>query len=58
MRKNKISSSLVTLMGGTLVAQTLPIVASPILTRIYTPGDYGVLAIYTAVLSIISVFHY
>ena len=56
MKKNKISSSLVTLMGGTLVAQTLPIVASPILTRIYTPDDYGVLAIYAAILSIISVF--
>lgn len=39
-------------MTGTTIAQAIPIVISPILTRIYTPEDFGVLALFVAVTAI------
>lgn len=41
-----------TLMSGAAAAQLLTIVAAPILTRIYTPTDFGIFAIYATVLLI------
>ena len=43
------------LVGGTASAQLLLILASPLLTRLYTPNDYGVLAVYAGILGIFSV---
>lgn len=43
------------LVGGTAFSQLLAILALPFLTRLYTPEDFGVLAVYTSILSIISV---
>jgi O-antigen/teichoic acid export membrane protein len=42
-------------MTGTTIAQAIPIAISPILTRIYTPEDFGVFALYMAIASIIAV---
>ena len=42
-------------MTGTTIAQAIPIAISPILTRIYTPQDFGVFALYMSVASILSV---
>lgn len=42
-------------MTGTAIAQAIPIAISPILTRIYTPEDFGVLALYMSLASIIAV---
>ena len=42
-------------MTGTTIAQAIPIAISPILTRIYTPEDFGVFALYMAIAAIISV---
>jgi O-antigen/teichoic acid export membrane protein len=42
-------------MTGTTIAQALPIAAAPILTRIYTPEEFGVFAFYFAVVSILAV---
>lgn len=42
-------------MTGTTIAQAIPIAISPILTRIYTPEDFGVFALYMGVTSIVSV---
>jgi O-antigen/teichoic acid export membrane protein len=39
-------------MTGTAIAQAIPIAISPILTRIYTPEDFGVLALFVAISSI------
>ncbi len=41
------------LVSGTAAAQVLPIAASPILTRLYEPEDFGVLAIFASVASIL-----
>lgn len=44
-----------TLTTGMTIAQGISIAASPILTRIYTPEDFGVFALYIAIVTIISI---
>lgn len=53
--KSEFRRNVLTLMTGTALAQAMPIIISPILTRIYTPEDFGVFAIYIGLLSIGSV---
>ncbi|NER94659.1 MAG: oligosaccharide flippase family protein [Symploca sp. SIO1B1] len=38
--------------SSTALAQALTILASPLLTRLYTPEDFGILAVYTSLLSL------
>ncbi len=47
--------NVVTLMTGTTFAQVLMILVAPILTRLYSPEDFGVFALYTSILGIIAV---
>lgn len=42
-------------MTGTTVAQAIPIAISPILTRMYTPEDFGMFALYMSIVSVLSV---
>ena len=44
------------LTTGTALAQLILLLVSPILTRIYSPSDFGDLAIFLSILSVISVF--
>jgi len=41
-----------TLLTGTSVAQALPVAVSPVLTRLYGPEDFGILALFIAVTAI------
>lgn len=43
-----------TLMTGTTIAQAIPIAISPILTRLYSPEDYGVFALLIAITAFLS----
>jgi O-antigen/teichoic acid export membrane protein len=54
--KSEFSKNVLTLMTGTTVAQAIPIAISPILTRIYTPEDFGIFALYIGIVSLLSVF--
>ncbi|EIV8488849.1 lipopolysaccharide biosynthesis protein [Vibrio vulnificus] len=47
--KNNFNKYLLTLLSGSVVAQALPVAITPVLTRIYTPEDFGVLAIFMAI---------
>lgn len=47
--------NIATLMTGTALAQAIPIAISPILTRLYSPEDFGIFALYMAIVSIVSV---
>lgn len=40
------------LMGGTAVRQLIVLIAAPVLTRIYAPEDFGVLAVFTSAVAI------
>lgn len=43
------------LVGGTAGAQLLMVLASPLLTRLYSPEDFGLLAIYAGLLALFGV---
>lgn len=46
--------NVLTMTIGTGLAQVIPIVISPILTRIYTPANFGLLSLYLSISSILS----
>lgn len=50
--RNRFAKNVGVLVGGTSVSQLLLILASPILTRLYAPEDFGILAVYMAIVSI------
>ena len=59
--KSEFSKNLAVLMSGTIISQALPIALSPILARIYTPEDFGFLAVFmslTAILGTIATGEY
>jgi O-antigen/teichoic acid export membrane protein len=45
----------VTLATGVSIGQAIPILISPILTRIYSPEDFGILALFLSISTLISV---
>jgi len=49
------ASNALILMTGTSIAQVIPIAVSPILTRIYLPSSFGLLALFISMTGIISV---
>ncbi|BEE04066.1 lipopolysaccharide biosynthesis protein [Aeromonas veronii] len=53
INNNVFIKNVLTLMAGTVIAQAVPIAIIPILTRIFTPEDFGLLAVYSAVVSIL-----
>lgn len=55
VRKGSFLANVLTLMTGTTISQLILIAISPILTRLYTPQDFGIFAIYMAAAAFISV---
>ena len=43
------------LAGGTAVAQGIGVLALPLITRLYTPEDFSVLAVFSSIVAIVSV---
>ncbi len=52
--KSDFAKNVLTLVTGTTIAQAIPLAISPILSRLYTKSDFGVLAIFVAIISILS----
>lgn len=53
--RSQFFRSMLLLTGGTVFGQAAVILVTPVLTRVYSSADFGVLAIYGALLSIITV---
>jgi len=53
--KSEFTRNVLTLMTGTTMAQAIPLAASPILTRIYSPEDFGLFALFMSLAVIFSV---
>ena len=53
--ESRFARSVAILAGSAALGQTVTVLASPILTRLYTPDDFGVLAVYSSILGILSV---
>lgn len=54
LRPGGFARGAMTLMLGTTIAQAIPIAVSPILTRLFTPVDYGVFALYGALVAFLA----
>ena len=50
--KSEYVRNVLTLMSGTTIAQAIPVAVTPILTRIYSPAEFGLFAVYMALISI------
>jgi len=53
--KNAFARGVSVLVGGTAGAQVLLVLAAPLLTRLYSPEDFGLLAVYASLLALIGV---
>ena len=54
MKKQFVTLAVATLLAGTAFAQALPIAISPVLTRLYSPEDFGLAALYMSCLAVMS----
>lgn len=55
LARNKMLRSIGVLVGGTAFAHGITALTLPIVTRLYTPADFSVLAVFASILSIVSV---
>lgn len=49
---NDFNKNILKLMTGTTISQAIPIMISPILTRIYEPSDFGIYAMFMSIVMI------
>jgi O-antigen/teichoic acid export membrane protein len=54
--KTGFASNVMTLMTGTVVSQVIAVLSTPILSRLYSPADYGIFSVYLAIVSVAGVF--
>ena len=54
-QKNAFARGVSVLVGGTAGAQLISVLAAPLLTRLYSPKDYGLVAVYGSLLALIGV---
>lgn len=48
--------NVITLATGTGLAQAIPMLAAPLVTRLYTPSDYGILTLYSTIIGLAGIF--
>lgn len=56
IKKGSFGNNIIQLFSGTALSQIILLLASPILTRIYNPADFGSFAMYSAVVALGSGF--
>jgi O-antigen/teichoic acid export membrane protein len=54
LRPSRFIGQVTVLASGASVAQAIGLLAAPVLTRLYTPTDFGVYALYVALLALAS----
>lgn len=61
LKANDFVHSVVILISGSALSQMAVVLVTPILTRLYTPEDFGILSVYLSIMftiAIITSFHY
>jgi len=53
--KNNFLKNVLLLAGGTTLAQAINFLLSPVITRLYTPEDYGILSVYASILGLLTI---
>jgi len=54
--RSEAAKSVATLTLGTAIAQLLTVVATPVLSRLFTPAEFGVLALFVSVAAVTATF--
>jgi O-antigen/teichoic acid export membrane protein len=54
-RSSAFGADVLTLVSGTTIAQIITILSAPIVTRLYGPATFGLLALFTSIISIVGV---
>lgn len=52
--KSSYKKNVIVMVVGRVIAQAIPILLSPLLTRIYSPSQFGVFGVYMAIVSFVS----
>jgi O-antigen/teichoic acid export membrane protein len=53
--KGRFARSVAVVTAGSALGQGLVVASAPLLTRLYTPVDFGVLAVYGSIVSLVAV---
>lgn len=53
--RSEYIKNVLTLITGSSLAQIIPLIAAPIITRLYTPEDYGFLGVFFSIVLVISI---
>lgn len=53
--RDEFNKNVAILSGGIALSQLIPVLVSPVLTRLYSPQDFGVLALFVSITTILSV---
>ncbi|MDR2036310.1 MAG: oligosaccharide flippase family protein [Bacteroidales bacterium] len=56
LQGSEFKKNLLTLMSGTAIAQLIPILCAPLLTRLFSPDEFGVYENFMAITAIITIF--
>ncbi|MCP3032937.1 oligosaccharide flippase family protein [Halobacillus sp. A1] len=54
INQSRIGKSIFLVAGGTVFAQLIHLIFTPIITRVYSPDEFGVLTTYTTILGLLS----
>lgn len=54
LKKNSFLLNIITLISGTAISQGILFAATPFLTRLYTPEDFGYFSLYAAIVAVIT----
>ena len=54
--KGTYAKDILTAFSGTTIGQLIPILLAPVITRIYTPTDFGLLGVYMGIAAIFTLF--
>lgn len=54
-KKTNFQKNTLILVGGTVIAQAVPLILQPFLRRIYTPEDFGAMAVFLTIFSMVTI---
>ena len=54
LKRSGFSKNLITLLSGTTIAQAITLLLSPVLTRLYTPHEFGVIGTFLSIVAAIA----
>lgn len=53
--RNRLARGVSVLSGGNAIGQIIVLLAAPLITRLYTPSQFGIMALYVSITSVLSV---